>query len=399
LRPRKKKDHKGGETASRKCPSCHSIRIWNGGRRKTKKGRVQRYECGDCGYRFSESLVLSTHLNNTSKRQVCAFETKDAKNLTEVEPLKSGLAGATKKASQKIDVFKEFPKSLQPKIVEYAVKRINQGCTEQGVKTYLYSLRTLKRNGADLHDPENVKAVVSRMTVSNRTKKNLVTVYDSFLKFLGETWQKPKYVYGQKLPYIPLESEIDQLIAGCSKTISTVLQTIKETGARIGEVSGIKWEDIDFKRNVLSINYPEKGSNPRQVKVSSKLIAMLNRLPRKRKTVFAKKKQLSHAFYQQRKRIANRLNNPQLRSIGLHTLRHWHATMEFHRTKNLLHVQQRLGHKNIKNTMIYTHLISFEGDEYHSATAETIDEVCKLVDAGFEYVCETNGVQVFRKRK
>jgi hypothetical protein len=62
-------------------------------------------------------------------------------------------------------------------------------------------------------------------------------------------------------------------------------------------------------------------------------------------------------------------------------------------------VQQRLGHKNINNTVIYTHLISFEGDDYHSATAETIEEVCKLVDAGFEYVCERNDVQVFRKRK
>lgn len=43
--------------------------------------------------------------------------------------------------------------------------------------------------------------------------------------------------------------------------------------------------------------------------------------------------------------------------------------------------------------------ISFEGDENHSAIAETIEKGCKLVDAEFEYVCETNGVQVFRKRK
>ncbi len=237
------------------------------------------------------------------------------------------------------------------------------------------------------------------MNVSNRTKKNLVTVYDSFLKFQGGAWEKPKYICSQKLPFVPLESEIDQLIAGCSRTISTVLQTIKETGARIGEVSTIRWEDIDFKRKVVSINYPEKGSNPRQIKISSKLIEMINRLPKKRRTVFANKYQLSKEFYKQRKRLTHRINNPRLRSIGLHTIRHWHATMEFHKTKNLLHVQQRLGHKNIRNTLIYTHLISFEGDEYHSATAETVEEACKLVDAGFEYVCELNGVQIFKKRK
>ena len=73
--------------------------------------------------------------------------------------------------------------------------------------------------------------------------------------------------------------------------------------------------------------------------------------------------------------------------------------MEYHKTKDILHVQQRLGHKNIKNTWIYTELMSFEGDEYRSATAETVKEASKLVEAGFEYVCEISGVQLFRKRK
>ncbi len=388
----------GGEKASRKCPQCHSEKSWKDGVRKTKNGAVQRYICRECGHRFSESSVLSTQPNNRGERQVGAILT-EAKNLTKVKPLRNGLAGATAKTNRNIGLITGFPKGLQSKIIEYAVKRINQGCTEQGVKTYLYNLRILKRNQANLHSPENVKSVISRMEVSNRTKKNLVTTYDSFLKFLGGKWQKPKYVYSQKLPFIPLESEIDQLIAGFSKTISTVLQTIKETGARIGEVARIKWQDVDFKRNIVSINYPEKGSNPRQIKVSTKLVERLNRLPRRRATVFARKDQLSKEFYRQRKRLAHRINNPRLLSIGLHTLRHWHATIEFHKTKNLLHVQQRLGHKNIMNTQIYTHLISFEGDEYHSATAETVEEACKLVEAGFEYVCTTNSAQVFRKRK
>ena len=44
-------------------------------------------------------------------------------------------------------------------------------------------------------------------------------------------------------------------------------------------------------------------------------------------------------------------------------------------------------------------LLSFKGDEFHSATAETVEEASKLVEAGFEYVCEISGVQLFRKRK
>jgi hypothetical protein len=33
-----------------------------------------------------------------------------------------------------------------------------------------------------------------------------------------------------------------------------------------------------------------------------------------------------------------------------------------------------LGRKNMQNTLLYTQLISFENDEFHSATAKTIQE-------------------------
>jgi integrase len=300
---------------------------------------------------------------------------------------------------QNSDLLKDFTEGIRGRIVEYVVYQINKGQDENGVKQYIYKLRTLMSRGANLYDPESVKAVISQGKWSNKTKIFFVCAYDSFLKFLDGSWDKPVYKPEEKLPFIPLESEIDQLIAGCSSTIATVLQTIKETGARIGEVSRILWIDVDLERKTVSINYPEKGSRPRQFKVSSKLITMLNRLPRKRETVFAHKKQLSKVFYNQRKRIAHRLDNNRLLSISFHCIRHWYATTEYHKTKNILHVMQALGHKNIKNTMIYTHLVGFEGDEYNSATAETVEEASKLVEAGFEYICEISGVQLFRKRK
>ena len=90
------------------------------------------------------------------------------------------------------------------------------------------------------------------------------------------------------------------------------------------------------------------------------------------------------------KKLALRLQNPRLKQIHFHTLRHWKATMEFHKTRNILHVQQTLGHKNIQNTMIYTHLIDLETDDYDSATANSVDQARKLIEAGFEYVCTRN---------
>ena len=62
--------------------------------------------------------------------------------------------------------------------------------------------------------------------------------------------------------------------------------------------------------------------------------------------------------------------------------RHWKATMEYHRTKDILYVMKLLGHKNIANTLIYTQLVEFEGDEYCSAVASNVEEAKKLSKLG-----------------
>lgn len=49
-------------------------------------------------------------------------------------------------------------------------------------------------------------------------------------------------------------------------------------------------------------------------------------------------------------------------------------------TRDILHVMKVLRHRNIQNTMIYTHLISFESGEYHSATAKTVEEAEQLIE-------------------
>lgn len=74
--------------------------------------------------------------------------------------------------------------------------------------------------------------------------------------------------------------------------------------------------------------------------------------------------------------------------------------MEYHKTKDILRVKQKLGHKSINSTMIYTHLIEFEAEEYTSKIAKNIKEAQELVDVGFEYVCDYHEEgKLFRKRK
>jgi hypothetical protein len=88
--------------------------------------------------------------------------------------------------------------------------------------------------------------------------------------------------------------------------------------------------------------------------------------------------------------------------IHFHTFRCWKGTMLYHKTKDMYYVMQALGHKNIKNTMLYVQLEEalFQGEEdYISKVAKTEKQICQLVEAGFEYVTDFEGAKIFRKRK
>ena len=58
-----------------------------------------------------------------------------------------------------------------------------------------------------------------------------------------------------------------------------------------------------------------------------------------------------------------------------------------------------LGHKNIKNTLLYTQLIDDKEEDYICKIAQTTKEISQLIEDGFEYICEQEELKFFRKRK
>jgi integrase len=126
---------------------------------------------------------------------------------------------------------------------------------------------------------------------------------------------------------------------------------------RSGEAYKLQWTDIDSISKIIRVT-PEKNSEPRIFKVSEKLIGMLNALPKNSKRVFGDviEKNRRVTFHASRKRTAQKLQNPRILQIHFHTLRHWKATLLYHQTKDILYVMRFLGHKNIKNTLLYIQL-------------------------------------------
>ena len=145
---------------------------------------------------------------------------------------------------------------------------------------------------------------------------------------------------------------------------------------RLGEAWKLKWTALDYQSDSVRVT-PEKRSKPGIFKLSSKLVAMLKALP------------LEGGFRKQRRRIAAKLKSPRINRITFEILRHFKGTMGYHRTKDILHVKEVLGHRSLKNTLVYTHLVEFENDEFVSKVAEDAKGACELVEAGFEFVCPT----------
>ena len=258
---------------------------------------------------------------------------------------------------------RETTTDLKSLLFNYAWYLKKNGYAESTIESRVKILRVLARRGADLYDPESVKEVIAKQDWSLGRKENAVHAYNSFLNMTGGKWDPPRYRRVEKLPWIPLENEVDQLIAGCSRRIATFLQLLKETCMRLGEAWQLKWSDFDFEKRTVT---PEKHSKPRVFKISSKLESMLKALPQDRTYVFrsGQFKHFAGNFRKQRRRIAAKFKNPRINRITFRTLRHFKATMEYHKTKDILHVMEVLGHKRIQNTLKYTHLVNFKDDEY-----------------------------------
>ena len=366
------------------CPQCGSERLFKDGLRHTRSNEeVQRYLCRDCGYRFSSGNKAFKNCQTSSSYQICASKVKNLDSATEIKTV----AGESPQQNAK------------GKIIEHSFWLLKQGYSQATIKSRTKRLNRLLKLGADLNSEDSVKGIIATQEWSISSKVNAVDSYDSLQKMLGKTWTPPIYKRIRKLPFIPTETEIDQLIAGTSQRISTYLQLLKETGVRSGEASQLKWTDLDFENKSVRVT-PEKGSNPRILPLSNRLIDMLGELPKRTQTVFGVNAELMRRnFAKQRKPLAAKLMNPRIIQITFHTFRHWKATMEYHKTRDILHVKEILGHKSLDNTMKYTQLIGFKEDEYSARVAHDEDEACQLIETGYEYVCDFDKDKLFRKRK
>lgn len=416
-----------------RCPECGSQKLYRDGWRHTPQGRIQRFLCRNCAYRFSQGLsklnqqvkvpgqfralkpgsdlaessvrdrdlsaekllndgslalgknvashsdtVLGKGLNAlcsySSNRQVCESLTRGSKNLSATE-IKT-VAG-----DRKLD--KATAKGL---LLQYMLYLQKEGYGENC--RYVSCIRMLINSGCNVYDPENVKEAIAKKKWKDGTKMQTCYAYNAFTRMAGLTWSMPSYKQEEYLFFLPEESELDTLISATkSARMRVYLQCLKETFGDPSEVLGLRWVDVDTNRSVIAINHPVKNHHARELDVSPQLLAMLNALPKTSKLIFPTNYRSMQATYVRlRKRVAHNLQNPRILNISFVSFRHWAGTqLAWLFNGNMLIVKEKLGHKNINSTMKYVRRIKLKlPEDFDVATATTDEEIKNLGMSGYQ---------------
>jgi integrase len=227
---------------------------------------------------------------------------------------------------------------------------------------------------------------LSRKHLNIKTIHNHLTLLISMLNLaieLGWILEKPKI----KKPRISLFSK-DFRFLKTDEEISMFLRTAKEegedvfacystavyTGLRVGELSGLKWNDIDFEKRLISVQCsysgPTKSGDIRYVPILDPLLPVLKawRLQCKNEFVFpnqAGKMQIKCAkmFDEIFHRVLEYAGFPKIEINGklrnyirFHDLRHTFASHWVMKGGDIFKLQKILGHKSITMTLRYAHL-------------------------------------------
>jgi integrase len=259
----------------------------------------------------------------------------------------------------------------------------------------------------DINDPEQFKEGLAEIKWANSTKQTTANSYTVYLRTIGKTWYPPKYIRQEEIYFIPTEAEIDALV-NSSRVLAPLLQTLKETGMRIGEAYKIEWKDIDIEHRTISVNHPEKGSLPRILPLSQKCVDMIKTIPKEVPRPFARnvkhQKGLEVTFTEARERTAKRLANPRLKQITFHTFRHWKATTDYYKNRDERMIRHVLGHRTATMTDRYIHIVETlyhdDSGEWTCKVAHNEKEATELIEQGFTYVNNMGDTTaLYRKRK
>lgn len=248
------------------------------------------------------------------------------------------------------------------------IKRYSINSIETYISAFRQFLMHFKGQDVDVLSEKQIEQYinlqVTERKISVSYQKQLVAAIKFwYIGVLGKNIRLD-YLYPDrsefKIPKIFSQQEIKKMLDTCENIKhKAILATIYSCGLRLSELVNLQIKDIDSVSMTVTIRQ-SKGNRDRVVVLSEKLLFLL-------RDYFIKYKPNEYLFegqsggkYSERSVqlvLKQTLTKAKINKDGsVHTLRHSYATHLIEQGTDIRFVQELLGHKSIKTTLIYTHL-------------------------------------------
>ncbi len=158
----------------------------------------------------------------------------------------------------------------------------------------------------------------------------------------------------QRLRFLERE-EIDKLLANCCEHLRPIVIVALHTGMRKSEILGLKWHDIDIKRNIIHLSYTKNGEKrevPMNGVVQKTIIGVLKNS--ESQYIFCNKD--GKPYGDIKKSFLTAVKKSGIVDFHFHDLRHTFASQLVMSGVDLNTVRELLGHKSLEMTLRYSHL-------------------------------------------
>jgi len=156
------------------------------------------------------------------------------------------------------------------------------------------------------------------------------------------------------------KEEIFKLLSNCTGNLKAIVIVALFTGMRKSEIFGLKWHDIDFKRNTITLLNTKNGDKreaPMSDLVKNTLIGI--RKHPNSAYIFCDEnglpvRDIRKSFSTALEKSGIKYGSPD--GVTLHSLRHSFASQLVMAGVDLNTVRELLGHKDMSMTLRYSHL-------------------------------------------
>ena len=163
------------------------------------------------------------------------------------------------------------------------------------------------------------------------------------------------YPISRQRKYIPQEEDIKAVFAVAEPMDRLYLIVIAQTMGRITSVNQIRWSDVNFRDNYVSLyTRKAKNSNVKEIRIPMNRVlrACFEAIPHQGEYVFINP-QTKKPYGYRSKFLKTLCKKANVQAFGYHSLRHFGASRLDNKGAALSDIQKILGHEKASTTAIY----------------------------------------------